>query len=86
MKYIGRTGIPAYLAQHTDKFAIPGQTGMSVLLRALDVAAFRGIDANAVAFIHKRWHGDGHAIFERGRLVYVRNGGALHGGIGARDG
>ena len=60
---------------------------MSVLLfRSLNVAAFGGIDANAVAFVNKWWHGNGHAIFQCRRFVYIGNRRTFHRRFGSRDG
>src|SRR6185503_13246744 len=58
----------------------------SVLLSTFDITSFGWIHANAVPFIHKGRHGNGHAIFEQRRLVYVGNGRALHGRFSARHG
>ena len=63
------------------------QAGMPVLLlRPFNIAAFGGIDANTVAFVDERRHGNRHAIFQQGRFVNVGNGCALHRWLGARDG
>ena len=44
------------------------QECLSYFFGAFDVAAFGGVNANAVPFIHKGWNGNGHSIFEQAGL------------------
>src|SRR5882762_1900468 len=60
---------------------------MSVLLLGtFNVAAFGGINANAVAFVNKGRHGHDNSIFKRRWFVYVGNCCALHCWFSASDG
>src|SRR5687768_10066673 len=51
------------------------------LLRSFNISSFRGIHADAIAFINKGWDGDCDPVFERGRFVDVGNSRTLHGGF-----
>src|ERR1044072_8418061 len=56
------------------------------LFRALDVASFAGVNANAVAFVDEGRDCDGDAVFERRGLVDVGDGRAFERRLGAGDG
>src|SRR5919206_4929188 len=67
---------------HDSRFTIHG----SYLLRALHVAPFGRVYADAVALVDEGGDGDGDAVLQLGRLVDVRDGGAFHRRLGRDHG